>query len=83
MTHVAWGGQNPRRRVRGTRMARVSRLEIVEGFCPARSIRGWAFYADYAFVDRRRVKRMLRRHYPRSTHVPVRTHSLRRQSQSS
>jgi len=63
-----------RRAVRGSRMARVTRIEVEEGFCPARCIRGWAFYADVAYVDRRRVKRSLRRHYKESRNVPVRNH---------
>lgn len=73
-THVIVRLARPVRRVRGTRMALVSRLDIVENLIPARSIRGWMFYADYAYVDRRRVKRSLRRHYKESRNVPVRNH---------
>jgi hypothetical protein len=44
-------------------MARVSREEVEDGLVPSRSVRGWQFYADFAEVDRRRVRRMIRQHY--------------------
>lgn len=67
--HPDWHGYESwslrQRRLPNTRLARVAREEMEDGLIPPRSIRGWSFVAEFAFVDRRRVKRMLRRHYQR------------------
>lgn len=79
--HPGWRGYESwslrRRRLPNTRLARVAREEVEDGLVPPRSIRGWSFVADFAYVDRRRVKRLMRRHYKECRNAPVRNHSIR------
>lgn len=42
-------------------MRTISRVLVEDGFVPARCIRGWTFYADFALIDRRRARRIARR----------------------
>lgn len=52
-----------RRRVQGSRLARVTAIEVEEGLIPKCSVRGIDWHGECYWVNRRRLKRMMRRHY--------------------